>query len=237
MCRMMILGLFAINLAYAGEPDYVEVRELEADAGGASLLMIDTGAGSLRVEGVDGLDAVEVRATIGIDGIRDEEKARELIAKRLTLTLERRGDRIELVTDFDQGLWGTGRNAWIELDVRMPPTVPLSVDDGSGSIQVDNVRAAVRVDDGSGSIKVRSVGPLEIDDGSGSIVAEDIAGDVDIIDGSGSIHVAGVAGSVTVDDGSGSITVRDVEGDVRIEDAGSGGVNISNVSGIVETDD
>ena len=236
MRNLMILILFAVNAAFADEPDYVEVRDLAADAGGAGLLAIDTGAGSLRVEGVDGLEIVEVRATIGVDDIRDQDKARELVAKRLTLTLEQRGDRVELVSDFDQGMWGAGRDAWVALEVRMPSTLALTVDDGSGSIQIENVRAALRVDDGSGSIKIRAVGPLEIDDGSGSILAEDIAGDVDIVDGSGSINVAGVTGSVTIDDGSGSITVRDVGQDLVIEDAGSGSVNVSNVLGNVETD-
>ena len=237
MRSLMILGVLTMGIANAAEADYSEVRELQADAGGASLLTIDTGAGSLIVEGVDGLDVVDVRATIVIDEARDEDEAREYVAKRLTLTLERRGDRVELVSDFDQGMLGMGRNARIELAVRMPSAVALQVDDGSGSIRIENVRAAVRVDDGSGSIKIRSVGTLEIDDGSGSIVVEDVAGDVDIVDGSGSINVAGVSGSVTIDDGSGSITVSDVERDLTIEEAGSGSVNVSNVKGRVVTDD
>ena len=236
MRSYLILGLFAASFASAGEPDYSEVRELSADAGGAGEFVIDTGAGSLTVVGVDGLDAVNVTATIGLDGIRDEDKARAYIEKRLELTLERRGDRVELVTDFDNGTWGMGRKAWVRLEIRMPSDLALDIDDGSGSIDIENVRATVRVDDGSGSIKVRDVGPLFIDDGSGSITAENVAGDVDIIDGSGSIKVTGVTGSVTIDDGSGSITVRDVEQDVIIEDAGSGGVSVANVAGRVETE-
>ena len=236
MRTIIILSLFAASLAAAGEPDYSEVRELSAQAGGASELRIDTGSGSLNIVGVDGLDTVEVVATINIDKIRDQDKAREIIEKYLVLTLERSGDRVELVTDFEKGMWRSDRGANLELEVRMPAELALAVDDGSGSITIENVRAAVSVDDGSGSIKIRSVGPLRIDDGSGSIVAEDVDGDVDIIDGSGSIKVARVTGTVTIDDGSGSINVRDVERDLKIEDAGSGSVTVSNVAGNVETD-
>ena len=236
MRSFLIFGMFAASLAAAGEPDYSEVRELTENASGASQFSIDTGAGSLSIEGVDGLDAIEVTATVGMDGVKDEEKAREIVEKNLELKLERRGDRVYLTTDFDHGLWGMGREAWVKLEIRMPSALDLYVDDGSGSIQINNVRASVKVDDGSGSIKIRGVGALEIDDGSGSIQVEDADGDVDIIDGSGSIRVTNVKGSVIVDDGSGSITVEDVTEDVRIEDAGSGSVNVANVAGSVETD-
>ena len=236
MRTIIILSLFAISLAYADQPDYTEVRELSAQSDGASQLRIDTGSGSLTVEGVDGLDRVDVVATVDVYRMKDQEKARELVEQYLELRLERRGDRVELVSDFDRGIWKRGRDTSLELVVRMPAEMALDIDDGSGSIRIDNVRARVRVDDGSGSIKIRSVGPLEIDDGSGSIVAEDIEGDVDIIDGSGSITVGGVAGTVTIDDGSGSINVSDVTRNLIIEDAGSGSVNVSNVQGTVETD-
>jgi hypothetical protein len=236
MRKIIILGIFAASFAAAGEPDYTEVRELSTQAGGATEFRIDAGAGSLEVTGVDGLDSVEVTATIGVDNVRDDDKARELLDKHLKLELERRGDEVVLVSDFGGSMWRGGREAWVQLVVRMPADVALNIDDGSGSITIDNVRAAVRVDDGSGSIKISNVGPLEIDDGSGSIVAEDVSGDVDIIDGSGSITVAGVSGTVTIDDGSGSINVRDVQQDLKIEDAGSGSVNIKNVQGSVETD-
>ncbi len=236
MRTIIILSLFAVSLAGAREPDYTEERELNTPVNGASEFRIDAGAGSLAVTGVDGLDSVEVMATIGVDGVRNDDKARELLEKRLTLELKRRGDTVVLVSDFDGGMWRGGREAWVQLVVRMPSDLALSVDDGSGSINIDNVRAAVRIDDGSGSIKIRTVGSLEIDDGSGSIVAEDVTGDVDIIDGSGSITVAGVTGSVTIDDGSGSINVSDVQENLKIEDAGSGSVNIKNVAGSVETD-
>lgn len=236
MRTFIILGLFAASLAAAGEPDYTEQRELSAQVGGAGELWIDSGAGSLTVTGVDGLDSVEVTATIGVDKVRNDDQARDLLDKHLKLELERRGDRVVLVSDFKGGMWRGNREAWVQLEVRTPAGLALTVDDGSGSITIDNVRAAVRVDDGSGSIKIRNVGPLEIDDGSGSIVAEDVSGDVDIVDGSGSITVAGVSGTVTIDDGSGSINVRDVQQDLKIEDAGSGSVNIKNVQGSVETD-
>ncbi|MEO1202527.1 MAG: hypothetical protein AAFX10_07460, partial [Pseudomonadota bacterium] len=166
MRTIIILSLFAASLTVAGEPDYTEVRDLSAQVGGASDFRIDAGAGSLAVTGVEGLDSVEVTATIGVDNVRDDDKARDLIEKHLKLELERRGNKVVLISDFEGGMWRGNREAWVQLVVRMPADLELYIDDGSGSITIDNVSAAVRVDDGSGSIKIRNVGPLEIDDGS-----------------------------------------------------------------------
>ena len=200
-------------------------------------MFIDTGAGSLTVEGVDGLDSIEVTATIGVDGISNEEKARELVEKKLKLSLTERGDRIVLDSGWDSGMWGPGREAWVKLEVRMPSGLALEIDDGSGSIVVDNVRAAVRIDDGSGSIRVENLdGLLNIDDGSGSIKITDINNDVTIDDGSGSLSIDGVTGNLRIDDGSGSVDMKNIGGTVEIED-GSGSINAKVIGGDFILDD
>jgi DUF4097 and DUF4098 domain-containing protein YvlB len=195
---------------------------------------IRAGAGSLTVSGREGLAAIEVKAEVVARHVRDEDMD-TFLKDRVELTLEKRGDAAVLVSrvrdrfrlfSFDEG-------AVINLTVLVPKDMPLAIDDGSGSIVVEDL-AAVRIDDGSGSIRVdRIAGEVAIDDGSGGIEINDVTGNVSVDDGSGEIRIRRVGGSVTVDDGSGSIDIADVEKDVRLVRTGSGGVEVSNVKGQV----
>lgn len=230
MRSFIVMAMFAASLAEASWFDYEERRDLELDANGIAELEIDAGAGSIIVNGTDG-DRIVVAATIRVDERGDE--ARELVEDYLDLTLVRDGALAILDAGFDY----PGVGASIDLDVRVPEGMDVTIDDGSGSITVAGTRSFIRIDDGSGSIDLSDIAGASIDDGSGSIEITGSDGDVEIIDGSGSITVRAVAGSVVVDDGSGSIRISDVERDVTIEEAGSGSVKISDVRGSIEQDD
>ncbi len=226
--------LAAPALADWDDYDYIEERELSVAAGGVDEFVIEAGAGSLKIEGERGADAIMVRATIQVSGAEDD-KARDFIAKRMELSLESDGDRAFLVSGFRDGGMGWGnKSGAIALDIVIPEGMALEIDDGSGSIVITDTLADIRLDDGSGSIKIRGAGNIKVDDGSGSIDISDASGNVRVDDGSGSVTVVGVAGNVSVDDGSGSIKVRDVQGDFRVIDDGSGSINYSNVLGQVD---
>ena len=236
MRSFIVMAMFLASFTASAASDYTETRDLTIDADGLELLFINAGAGRIDVEGVDGIDRIEVKATIIIPGA-DEDDAAKAIEKRLELGLERKDGQAVLRAWFEDGFWGFGSDGRVDLDIRAPASLAISIDDGSGSIDVRNFLSDVRIDDGSGSIDVRTVGALDIDDGSGSIDVTDVAGDVYVDDGSGTIAVDKVGGSVTIDDGSGSIRVTDVAGDLTILDAGSGSVSFSDIRGTVEQDE
>lgn len=233
MRSLIAMAIFLASFASAAAGDYEETRDLTVDASGVETLVIDVGAGSLDVAGVDGLDTIEVKATIVIPDA-DADDGRKVIEKNLVLTLERHDDRATLTSEFDRRFWGFNSNGRVDLEVRAPSTLAVSIDDGSGSMDVSNFSADVSIDDGSGSIDVQNVGALKIDDGSGSIDVSGATGDVYVNDGSGSITVDAVGGSVTIDDGSGSIRVNDVAEDLIIVDDGSGSVSFSDIRGTVD---
>jgi len=233
MRSAIVMAMFLASFAGMAANDYTETRELSLDAAGVDSVFLETGAGSLEVEGVDGLAAVEATATIIVPDASERDAVR-VMEKELHLTLARDGKRAVLESRFDQRFWGLGSNGRIDLAVRVPAAMAVSIDDGSGSIEVSAVAAHVQIEDGSGSIDVRDVGDLDIEDGSGSIDVRTVKGDVTIDDGSGSIEVSSVGGTVTIDDGSGSIRVSDVGGDLIIIEAGSGGVSFSDIRGTVE---
>ena len=236
MRSFIVMAMFLASFTASAASDYTETRDLTVDADGLELFFIDAGAGSIDVEGVDGIDHIEVKATIIIPDT-DEDDAVKLIEKKLELGLESNDGKAVLKSWFDGGFWGFGPNGHIDLEIRAPATLAISIDDGSGSIGVRNFVSDVRIDDGSGSIDIQTVGALDIDDGSGSIDVTDVAGDVFVDDGSGTITLETVGGSVTIDDGSGGIRVRDVAGDLTILDAGSGSVSFSDIRGTVEQDE
>ena len=231
--RKFVLAAALAGLAGPAMAEYTEIRELSVDASGADLLELETGAGSLVVEGVAGLDTVEVEARILVDVISDS-KGRKLAEEKATLELGRSAGKIRLTADFQNGDWAWGSSGRIDVVVRAPAGLELAIYDGSGSLRVGGFDADVRIDDGSGSIVVDTVGALSVEDGSGSIKITNASGDVHIVDGSGSITVDAIEGTVTIDDGSGSINVSDVSEDLVIIDDGSGSVNFSDVRGTVE---
>jgi DUF4097 and DUF4098 domain-containing protein YvlB len=235
MRSLIVIAMFTATLTHAAWNGYTEDRELELDTEGVSSFEIDAGAGSLAVTGVEGLHKILVTATINVPD-KDAEDAQEIIEKGLRLSLEKVRDEARLNADFEQRSWGWGDSPTVDLDVRVPHGLALVVDDGSGSIKIVDMVADIEVDDGSGSLSISGAANVAIDDGSGSITVIGATGDVDIEDGSGSITVEQVGGSVRIDDGSGSIDVDDVEHDLIIIDDGSGGLNASNVRGVIHND-
>lgn len=233
MRSFIVMAMFTASLAQAGWSDYEEVRELQLDSKGLEVLTIEAGAGSMDVAGIAGADEVRVVATIVVPNT-GEDKALDLIEKRMRLSLDEDAGGAVLKSDFKDGFMNWGADGAIHLEVTIPQGMAVRIDDGSGSIDVTGTLADVFIDDGSGSIDVSGVANVSIDDGSGSVDVLDAAGDVSVIDGSGSISIRRIGGSVTIDDGSGSIRVSDVEHDLTIIDDGSGGLKISDVRGRVE---
>ena len=235
MRSFIVMAMFAASLSNAAWNGYTEDRDLELDTQGINTFEIDAGAGSLAVTGIADLGSIQVKAKINVPD-EGADKAKKLIAEDLKLSLDKVRDRARLEAHFDHNSWGFGDQPSIDLDVRVPHGLALIVDDGSGSLKIINVNADVSIDDGSGSIEVEQADSVVVDDGSGSIKIVRVRGDVSIEDGSGSITVEHVGGSVSIDDGSGSIKVNDVEHDLIIVDDGSGGLDASDVRGRIEQD-
>ncbi len=232
---------------------FEKVQNLTLPAEGLARFDITAGAGFLTVSGRDGQTAIEVKAHIQVSGVGDSEME-EWIKNHVELELRKAGDTAVLVGEIrSHGLFSLfDGEAKIDLTVSVPKTLALRIDDGSGELVVEDIKAGVRIKDGSGALRVRRiVGDLWIDDGSGGITVDGVEGNVDITDGSGGMEVRNVTGdvsvddgsgemtlthiggSVTVDDGSGGIEIDDVAKDVRLKHTGSGGVDLSNVRGKV----
>ena len=217
------------SLAFSAQ----EIKPLSLAAQGIDKLEIESGAGFLKVRGVEALNSIEVKAEIYVRGIADK-RMKEFIEDHVKLTLEKRGSSALLVSRIDDGPFSFFRDAWIDLTVNVPKKMDMRIDDGSGPIDVESIIGNLSIDDGSGGMRVENIqGDLEIEDGSGEIEIRDITGNVTIHDGSGGIDVVNVGGSLTVSDGSGGIDIDRVEKDLILKETGSGGVHYTNIKGRV----
>ena len=236
MRSLLVMAMFASSLVHAAWNGYTESRDLVLPAGDVDILEINAGAGSILINGIPDATDISVKAIIRVPD-DDADDARERINEDLVLSLEKKRSKAQLEAYFDQGAWGTGDSAAVDLQINIPQGLNLFVDDGSGSITIEDVGGDVGIDDGSGSIEIIGAANVAVDDGSGSIRIANVSGDVEVEDGSGDIKIRRVAGTVTIDDGSGGIDVKDVEEDLEIVDAGSGSVRIAAIRGTVTRDD
>ena len=156
MRGLIVMAMFVASLANATFSDFEETRELNLDAKGVGSLSIEAGAGSMDVTGVAGLDSIEVIATIVVPDA-DGDKAARIMEKKMRLDLDKKGDTAKLDAWFDNGLIGFDTDAYIVLDVKVPTGMAVSIDDGSGSIDVVGTEGDLKIDDGSGSIGVESL--------------------------------------------------------------------------------
>jgi len=224
---LCLLSLLVLSLpAFSFQTE----KSLKLPVEGIVKLSVEAGAGSLKIEGAEGLASIEVTAEIIVRGVRDG-KIDDFLNDHLRLSLEKNGEEAVLkgYFHFTGFRWFSGE-ASVNLTVRVPKAMDLYVDDGSGWLTVDNLRGEVKIDDGSGELTVADIdGDLMIDDGSGEIEARNITGSVRIYDGSGEIDMRTVTGNVTIDDGSGSMKIVGVGGTVTVDD-GSGGIYIDDVA-------
>jgi DUF4097 and DUF4098 domain-containing protein YvlB len=239
---LLLLAATASAGLFGDGCDFTAARSAAAPVAGATHIVIIGRAGELRVTGARG--ATEVRAK-GTACASDRDTLGEI-----TLTATRSGSEVRIEAHTPEMHWGS---AALDFEVVVPENVPLTIDDTSGELRVENVAASV-IHDTSGAMTVRNVtGDLAIDDTSGEISVEHVSGQVTIhdtsgsidvedagavdipSDGSGSVEIHHVRQNVTVGSkGSGSITVTDIGGDFTVRHKGSGAIDYQRVSGRVD---
>lgn len=197
-------------------------REARIETAGVKKVVLDTGAGELRIVGRPGATALVAEG----EACASSQSRLEDIQIRY----ERKGDVLHLWTGRDRGT--TVHIGWddevarLDLNVELPAELPLEVDDGSGNVSIRSVSSLV-LDDGSGDLELADLhGDVRIEDGSGSLELLGVDGDVVLEDDSGEVRVTGVKGKVTLEDGSGNVSVSQVGGNVEVREDGSGDLDI-----------
>ncbi|TLY51110.1 MAG: DUF4097 domain-containing protein [Gammaproteobacteria bacterium] len=210
---------FAHNCANTAE------RKLDIDPAGLKALRFELGSNDIKVQGVPGLQQIEVR---GRACASDPAWLAEL-----DMTQSRVGDKVvvkPLPRPQHNGFFNS--YAYIDFEVRLPAALPLEVGTGSGDANISDV-AALDFDTGSGDLKLtRVTGVVNARVGSGDIVANDVGSFVLRSGGSGDVTANGVRGDVKIGHvGSGDLHFVEVKGGVQIDAIGSGDVAVDQVGG------
>jgi hypothetical protein len=205
-------GLFAYDW---GSDEFSKTVQLALANDSLDQLNIDAGAGDLKITGKAGQSEITVIAKVFGEKLSDDD---------YVLSLEKAGDKALLIAQFNDNTYNNER---IDLEISMPSSLALLVDDSSGDISIESVSNGLTLNDRSGDIELSNIaGLVRIEDRSGDVVGKDLRGDVIINDRSGEIYLKDVVGDVNIDDSSGDIRATNISGVVTVED-GSGDININ----------
>jgi DUF4097 and DUF4098 domain-containing protein YvlB len=222
----VLILVFIPTLALAGTAQIM--KHINLSARGINMLVVNCGAGSLDLRGVEGLAKIKVTAEVEVKDFK-KEKLEKFIEKNVRLNLLRQENKALLRSEI-QKKNSKDIEARINLTIEVPMELDMKITDSSGPIKVKDIIGNLKINDGSGEIIIENiVGKLAVYDDSGSIQIEDIQGNAMVKDGSGFIEIDYVKGDVFVTDGSGQMTIRHIDGNVTVSD-GSGDIDISDVS-------
>ncbi len=194
-------------------------------------------------ESLDGIERVVVSARAGDLRLERGDEANRLSAigvacassakllDGIQLETRRSGSTLHIETDMPETR-GWNSRASMDLEIRVPSSVEMEVQDSSGDVSAEGVRLA-SIKDGSGDLSLRETsGDLRIDDGSGDIRISTHHGNVEIEDGSGDARLSEIDGSVRIsEDGSGDLSMKSVSGSVTVDRDGSGDIFAGRVGG------
>ena len=219
--------------AEASDCKYEKTISLQLDLSNSESLSVDARAGDLEIEGIDGSKKAVIEGHVCVS------KEDWLEASQIDIS-EGKHAKIAVNLPKESSGWSFSGNSYkyIDLRIKVPADMALTVRDSSGDITMDNV-AAVELQDSSGDIEIeQSAGPIIVKDSSGDIVIEHIRGDVTIVsDSSGDIELEDIKGNALVErDSSGEITFEDIQGDATVERDSSGSISAKNIDGDFRVD-
>ena len=244
LCALLIApSVHAWNCKYEQKLDQV------LDLSGSNVLTVNAAAGDLQIRGASGSDQAVIRGKI----CASDEK---LLSQARVLT--EGGMNAEITVDLPklEGGWSIMGDdySYIDLELEVPDSIALEVNDSSGDMEIEGVGPLV-VKDSSGDVEITDIqGTVSVTDSSGDVEIEDVRGDVIVEsdssgdlegdhitgnvlvqkDSSGDIHFSDVDQNFTVErDSSGDITGRNIGGNFTVEKDGSGGIRSDNVAGEV----
>ena len=224
VCALLLLSISVV----AAEKLFFE-RQLTAPVLDFKTVEIIAGAGTLKVNGIEG-EQLTVDATVkSADYAKVAELVDEFETKMLFYIRQEQGNLLVMAKPR-KSMFNTP-NIQIDIQINLPSHMNLLVDDGSGSIVIENINGHVDLDDESGSLQLKNIrNDVKVKDAAGSITISDIIGQVNIDDKAGSIKLSKIEGDVVIKDRSGSIEAAIISGNMTLDD-GSGDVRIDGLSG------
>lgn len=203
LATLAVLLVLWLTGAFGQSQTASSAYEDSISAGNEPEVTVNNERGSLRITGEEDLDQVELQARIHASA-NDAETA-ERNASDASVDLARDGSEVTV-----GGLSGDAAGANYEL--RVPADSRVTVDSGSGGVEIENVAA------------------LEAELESGDVNATGIRGPVSVQAPNGDVNLTGVSapeGDLTAEVGAGDLALEDIETDRLEAEAETGGASVT----------
>ena len=173
------------------------------ESGPEPRVRVTNGAGKVRVEGVEGLEAVEYE--VKRYALAPDPAAAKRRASEVPVDLSREDSTIVLQTDAGRG---TGAN----YDLRVPAGAAVEIESGAGDVEVTGLSRDVKVVAEAGDVTVQGAGSdVTVEAPQGDVVVNDVStetGQVELEVGSGDVMLRDlIVGTLEANVESGDVTL------------------------------
>jgi len=204
-----ILTLLLFSLAFSVSAERID-KSLKVEANG-----------DIRIEVIEGKVVVE-----GWD--KPEVRVTGNVVKLENFVFESSGDDTLIEIESEHGFWGGYKNSgYAKLTVYVPRTSSIYTEGASTSFMITGM---------DGTIDANSMsGDISLDGGRGKIELESVSGDVTAVGSKGKLSLASVSGDIEAKVDSNHFEAASVSGSIRASIGEAEHVEISSVSGDIET--
>lgn len=187
LLALLAVGALLVWRSLGDELSGTSVARDSVDSGPEPRVRVANGAGKVRVEGVEGIEAVEYEVTryaLGPDPATAKRRASEV-----PVDLSREDSTLVLQTDG-------GRGTGADYELRVPVRGAVEVEAGAGDVEVSGVSGEVRVVAEAGDVTVRGAGSdVAVEAPQGDAAVEDVNTDT---------------GQAELEVGAGDLALRDL---------------------------
>ena len=212
----LVIGVFLLRLLYGDRAGGTSVFEDSVESGTEPVVRLTSGLGRVDVEGVEGLDSVEISAKRYARG--SSSAAAKENAAAVPVNVDNEDSALEISSD-------EGRGTGVDYDLRVPRGSTVEVESTAGDVEISGLNNAATVRAESGDVSLENVrGSVTIEAPRGDVAIESTGtetGHAEITVGSGDLDLKDLvfgllesqveAGDVTLSgrfSGSGSVFVE-----------------------------
>jgi len=183
----LVIGGVILWLSYGDRAGGTSVFEDTFDSGPEPVVRLTNGSGQVNVEGVEGLESVEISAKRYARG-SNPTAAREN-ASGVPVNVDGEGSTVEISS-------GGGGGTGVDYDLRVPPGTAVEVESEAGDVDISGLdnSATVRVE--SGNVSLKDVqGSITIEVSQGDVTVEAVStetGNAEITIGSGDLELENI---------------------------------------------
>ncbi len=206
----LVVGAVLLWFSYGDRAGGTSIFEDSVESGPEPVVRLANESGRVSIEGVEGLERVEISAKRYARGF-SPPGAKENAAG-VPVDIFQEGSNLEISS-------GGGRGTGADYDVRVPPGSVVEIESSAGDVEVSSLDGEVRVRAESGDVSVNDVrGPVAVEAPQGDVALEGVSTET------GNAEITVGAGDVELEDlVVGILETRVETGDVTLSGRFSGG--------------